>query len=234
MMRSFTLVSMLMAGGSVLYLYEVKHQGQILDREIAMTIKQTKQTRESINVLQAEWVVLSGSDRISQLTKERLGLRAVEPSQVVALDDLGSRLPEPVTDGRPSPAHEPEPEAAPALVQLEPARPAAPMPPASLRTAPDRAAIRDPAQPELRTIQPQPQPRPPPASPAQVAAAPSPVPRTAVAARVTPPAANRRIVVAGGFGDVQSRGTWPVTSTPPDPRPFVTTRELAVSIRRSG
>jgi hypothetical protein len=223
MIRSFTLVSMLMAGGSVLYLYEVKHQGQILDREIAMTIKQTKQTRESINVLQAEWAVLSGSDRISELAKEQLGLRAVEPSQFVALDDLGSRLPEPVTGGRPNPAHEPEPAPAPALAQLEPARPAAPMPSASLRAAPDRAAIRDPAKPELRTIQPQPQPqpKPPPPSPAQAAAAPSPVPRAAVAGRVTPPTANRSIVVAGGFGDALSRGTWPVTSTPTDPRPFV-------------
>ncbi len=154
MIRPITIVTMLMAGGSGLYLYQTKHRALLLDREITHTIKQTEVARERITALRAEWALLNEPERLAELNTQHLGLRTLSPSQFVALSDLAARLPAPLPPGSvvlPEPSEEvaaatPEPAAparmatranAPATVQPAPAvaaaTPLAPIRP--LRTA---------------------------------------------------------------------------------------------------
>ena len=46
MIRPFTLIYMLLACGSGLYLYQTKHQVQLLDRAIAQTVQATTAARD--------------------------------------------------------------------------------------------------------------------------------------------------------------------------------------------
>ena len=41
MIRPFTIICMVLAGASGLYLYQTKHRAQMLDREIQRTVRQT-------------------------------------------------------------------------------------------------------------------------------------------------------------------------------------------------
>jgi len=126
MIRPFTCVCMLLAGGSGLYLYQTKHRALLLDREIAHTVKQTEAARERITALRAEWALLNEPERLAELNTQHLGLRSLAPTQFVALADLPSRLPAPLPPGSvilPEPSEEvaiAHPEPAP-----EPARGAA-------------------------------------------------------------------------------------------------------------
>ena len=46
MIRPLTLICMLLACGSGLYLYQTKHRVQMLDREIAQTVQATMAARD--------------------------------------------------------------------------------------------------------------------------------------------------------------------------------------------
>ena len=121
MIRPTTCVCMLLAVGSGLYLYQIKHRSQLLDREIVQTIKQTEAVRDRIGVLRGEWALLNEPERLTELTRQHLGLKTLSPSQFVAMADLGSRLPPPGSLTPPSDeldaesvANEPAPAAKPA------------------------------------------------------------------------------------------------------------------------
>src|SRR5439155_27077511 len=114
MIRPFTLVCMLMAGASGLYLYQSKHRAQMLDREIGRVIKQTEQTRERIGMLKAEWALLNEPDRLADLSKAHTTLRTLAPTQFVAFNDLTAKLPAPVAPTPPKAPTDVEPEDAPA------------------------------------------------------------------------------------------------------------------------
>ena len=116
MIRPFTLISMALFVGSGLYLYQSKHQAQVLDREIAKTIKQTGATRDRIAMLQTEWGVLNETDRLAELASAHTALQSMKPAQFVAIADLAAHLPPPGL--LPGQQGEPEPEdAAPAVAE---------------------------------------------------------------------------------------------------------------------
>jgi hypothetical protein len=117
MIRPFTLICMLLACGSGLYLYQTKHQVQLLDREIAQTVQATTAARDRAGVLRTEWTLLNDLERLRALADQYLQLRPVAPGQFTALADLGSRLPAPR-------APQPEPVAAPDLIATAPPEPA--------------------------------------------------------------------------------------------------------------
>jgi hypothetical protein len=100
MIRPFTCVAALLAFGSGLYLYQTKHQAQVLDRQIEHTIKTITATRMQTRELAAAWTLLGNPDRLQQLSDQFLDIKPVLPSQFVAMADLDSRLPAP----RPLPA----------------------------------------------------------------------------------------------------------------------------------
>ena len=116
MTRPFTIVCMLLAGGAGLYLYQAKHQAQMLDREIARTVRQADAARERAGVLSAEYALLNEPQRLGDLADQHLpSLKKTAPTQFTAWPEFEKRLP---------PVGAPAAEAAP----LEPDAPTAKLP----------------------------------------------------------------------------------------------------------
>ena len=99
MIRPFTCVAALLAFGSGLYLYQTKHQAQVLDRQIEHTIKTITATRMQTRELAAAWTLLGNPDRLQQLSDQFLDIKPVLPDQFVQ-PGLGPFQP----CGRPPPA----------------------------------------------------------------------------------------------------------------------------------
>ncbi|MCQ8241255.1 cell division protein FtsL [Rhizosaccharibacter radicis] len=139
MIRSFTLVCALMAGGSGLYLYSEKHRTTLLDQQISRIVSDTEHTRERTAMLRAEWALLNQPDRLQGLATRFLPkLQPMTPGQFVQLASLGERLP-PVASEAPAPAR-PTPVPAEAPVVAQPASEAAPAAMAMAGGAQHRAA----------------------------------------------------------------------------------------------
>lgn len=218
MIRPFTAICMSAAFASGLFLYQSKHQAQLLDRQIMGVLKQTEAARERIGVMKAEWALLNEPERLAELSQKHLGLRTLAPTQFVAVADLGSRLPPPVVPGTALPATDEAAAAAPAPVVPVPVAaapaarlaarvpPAAPVPPPPVQVASAAARPHAP-QPEHR------------AEPA--AARPAPVPVVQMAALPVPAAPSMQAVhrplapvVSIGAAPIQPRPLAPSSSTP--------------------
>lgn len=124
MIRPFTCLCLLLAGGSGLYLYQEKHRTQMLDREIGRVIHETEATRGRIGALKAEWAVRTEPGRLSDLATRFLALKPMAPTQFVQLADLAGHLPAvgPMPAGVPVPS--PEPPGGPGALPLAAAAPA--------------------------------------------------------------------------------------------------------------
>ena len=109
MIRPVTLLAMLLAAGSGLYLYQVKHQAQLLDEQIGRILKDNDRTRQHTGELVAEYALLNDPARLQELASVHLHLRPTEPAQFTNLAELGHRLPA-IGSARPTP---PEPVATP-------------------------------------------------------------------------------------------------------------------------
>lgn len=104
MIRPFTLVCMLLACGSGLYLYQAKHRVLMLDRQISMTVQATTAARDRAGMLRTEWAQLNEPERLRTLADQYLQLKPLDSKQFVALADLGNRLPPPrVAEAEPEP-----------------------------------------------------------------------------------------------------------------------------------
>ena len=150
MIRPLTCITLVMAACSGLYLYQTKERTQLVDRDIARTLKAADATWQRTSVLRAEYALLNDPSRLGDLATQYLpALQTTVPAQFSTLADLDHRLPavgpppappEPTsaTDpvaaapdaARPEPAHTepPSPEPPRALVAALPQRPAAPAP----------------------------------------------------------------------------------------------------------
>jgi hypothetical protein len=95
MIRPFTCVSVLLACGSGLYLYQTKHHAQVVDRQIEHTVQAITATRTQTRELAAAWTLLGNPDRLQLLADQYLDIKPVQPSQFVALSELDNRLPSP-------------------------------------------------------------------------------------------------------------------------------------------
>ena len=94
MIRPMTCLSLVAALGAGLYLYQVKHNAQMLDRDINRTIKQAGESRDRIGLLKAEWALLNEPERLQTLATQHLPqLQSLQPTQFARLEDLPSRLP---------------------------------------------------------------------------------------------------------------------------------------------
>jgi len=191
MIRPVTIATFLMACGSGLYLYQSKHEVQLLDRTIERTVHDTATLREQSRLLVAEWTMLNDPERLRQLSDTYLNLRPIAPTQFTSLADLENRLPPPQIEPPPS---APEPEKLPVAASPEPldAAPAAseptgpvvadaeedlPVPPMpATHVAPGAAVVVAAVRP------PPPKPQPPKPVVAEV-----PPPRSLATADVKPP-----------------------------------------------
>ncbi len=103
MIRPITIVTFLMACGSGLYLYQSKHEVQLLDRTIEKSVRDTTALREQSRLLSAEWTMLNDPERLRQFSDTYLSLKSINPAQFTSLTDLDNRLPAPQIE-TPAPA----------------------------------------------------------------------------------------------------------------------------------
>jgi hypothetical protein len=199
MIRPFTLLCFAAFAGAGAWLYQVKHQVAMQDRELVEIRRQTEQARQRLDILRAEWALVNEPDRLRQTASRVLSLDAMQPQHFVRATDLDRRLPGPVAfAGAPNlfaipPGAEP-PRGAhpPVMLAVAPVAPA----PRTVQPATPVPATPQPAQaPAIRVPEaPAPQalaaalaaqraeqanraspPAPRPAPPPQVAAQPRPV-----------------------------------------------------------
>ena len=103
MIRPLTAITLLLACGSGLFLYQAKHRVQVLDRTIQQTIRTTDTLREQTRMLHAEWTLLNDPERLRRLSDQFLPeLKTVAPNQFTSLADLNDRLPAPVAPTPPA------------------------------------------------------------------------------------------------------------------------------------
>jgi hypothetical protein len=145
MIRPLTVATFLLACGSGLYLYQSKHEVQLLDRTIERTVHETGALREQSRLLAAEWTMLNDPERLRQFSDTYLKLKTIAPSQFTSLADLNSRLPAPLPE---APAHSDEQDQVP--VALED------VPPAVIDSAPGAVADEDLPVPPIPAIPPAP------------------------------------------------------------------------------
>jgi hypothetical protein len=93
MIRPLTIATCLLACGSGLYLYQSKHEVQLLDRTIERTVHDTGALREQSRLLAAEWTMLNDPERLRRFSDTYLSLKTIAPSQFTSLADLDNRLP---------------------------------------------------------------------------------------------------------------------------------------------
>jgi hypothetical protein len=196
--RPFTCVCLLLAAGSGLYLYQTKHQTQMVDREIERTLKMADATWQRGGVLRAEYTLLNDPSRLSDLAGQYLpALQTTAPGQFSTIADLDHRLP-PVG---PPPA-DPAPPDAPVAAAAPPPDTAAPEPArpdtSRVETARLEPAHTEPPRPDPPHLDPPKVVAAPPPRPAPPAPAADPAPRPVVIAppRVTPAPTISRSVLA--------------------------------------
>ncbi len=146
MIRPFTVLAMLLAGGAGLYLYQAKHNAQMLERDIGRTVKATKAARERVGMLRTEWALLNDPERLQGLADQHLTIKPLRPDQYVQFSDLEKRLP-PVTIRPQTSAGTDEDEGGPEDLPLA-AKPA-PAPAMAAQASPALAAAAAASRPAL-------------------------------------------------------------------------------------
>ncbi len=169
MIRPLTIATFLTACASGLYLYQSKHEAQVLDRTIEKALHDTAAYREQSRLLAAEWTMLNDPESLRRFSDTYLALKTIAPSQFTSLTDLDGRLPAvPVAAPKGDEDAEPgEPVAA--------APEAVPLSPGTAENAPTLAENDDPGRVPARAVAP--------AAVASVAAAARPAERKIVASR---------------------------------------------------
>jgi hypothetical protein len=95
MIRPITLLCGGIAALAGLYLYHVKHQTQLLERNIVRTNQAIAAAQERSGVLRAEWTLMNDPERLAELAGKFLKLATVTPRQFTTIADLPNRLPAP-------------------------------------------------------------------------------------------------------------------------------------------
>ncbi|WP_336763761.1 hypothetical protein [Asaia sp. VD9] len=194
MIRPFTLLCALLAGGSGLFLYTKKHETTVLDQNITNVVQKTERVRQQTAMLRTQWALLNQPDRLSALSGRFLGqLHPMAPTQYVRLASMIEGLPAPSS----KPAFRDPREslsiavsnapAAPSVVApaVKPAEPKTVAPTPSAPAARDTAALVASAEPARHRSAPA-LPAPPVIAPA--ATAPARVALASATPRAQPPA----------------------------------------------
>jgi hypothetical protein len=194
MIRPLTLLSLLVAAGAGLHLYQVKHSVSLLDRELREVNRQTEIVRERTQILRAEWALLNEPDRLRQVAQRHLALEPMAPAQFIREGELERRLPNarPFA-GPPSLFGTPElPPSVPEALMVPGPDAAAPVAPAPARPEPLPRQVQTEPPPRLSAaVTPSlaPRPAPPPAPP-----------RVTPALHVAPAAQAPPAIVASALG----------------------------------
>jgi cell division protein FtsL len=87
---NFTLVIVTLITASTLY--NLEHTTRAHERKIAKANAEMVDHAEAIKLLKAEWSSLTRPERIKQLAEQQLGMKRIEPDQIVTADELPARL----------------------------------------------------------------------------------------------------------------------------------------------
>ena len=210
MIRPLTLVSLIVAAGAGLHLYQVKHSVSLLDRELREVNRQTEVVRERTQILRAEWALLNEPDRLRQVAQRHLALEPMAPAQFIREAELERRLPAARPFAGPPSLFGP-PELPPSVPEalMVPSPVAAPQAPAPARPeAPPRQAQAEPPPRLSAAMAPPPAPRPTPL--------PAP-PRMTPALHVAPAAPPPPAVVTSALGGASAALPPPVPLSRPMP-----------------
>lgn len=165
-MRASTLIWAGLVVLAGLFLYQVKHDVQALEDELAGINRRILATQDRIHVLRAEWSLLNEPARLGDLARRHLALAPMRPDQFVGPAEIAARV-----ALRPSLPATPSPDPAEPAVAIAGAPPALPLPPPfPAQPAPRAVATRPAAAPSAA---------PAPAAPATVPARATPAPRPA-------------------------------------------------------
>jgi hypothetical protein len=114
MIRPFTLLCFGAFATAGAWLYQVKHQVAMKDRELVEIRRQTEQARQRLDILRAEWALLNEPDRLRKTATRVLSLEPMQPQHFARAADLDRRLPAAMTFAgapdlfAPPPATEPQ------------------------------------------------------------------------------------------------------------------------------
>ena len=89
-LANFTLVLVTLGTASVLYNLEHTTRGQ--ERTIAKAKAEMVDSAEAIKLLKAEWSSLTRPERVQLLAEQHLGMKRLEPDQIVSSAELPGRL----------------------------------------------------------------------------------------------------------------------------------------------
>lgn len=93
MLRFINIILLILIGVLTVFLYQLKYEARQLDRRAKELVQQISDERDTISVLKAEWSLLTEPERIQKLAKQHLGLKTINPKQIVTHDWLNN-LPE--------------------------------------------------------------------------------------------------------------------------------------------
>ncbi len=91
MIRTTTLLFLLLAAALSLALFSVKYRVQDLEGEITGLNRAIINDRKAIHVLRAEWSYLNNPDRLSESARRYLGLMPVGAEQIGKIADIPER-----------------------------------------------------------------------------------------------------------------------------------------------
>ncbi len=76
---------------NIIGLFQVKHKVQNLRKDLSEINRQLLETKEEVNVLNAEWAYLNQPERIKRLADAYLGMHYATVAQVKNMDDMKSQ-----------------------------------------------------------------------------------------------------------------------------------------------
>lgn len=79
--------------GSAAWVYRIKYESTWQAEEVSRLERQIAREKAAIAVLTAEWTHLTRPDRIQAIAEKHIGLKPVDPRQMVAAADLPMRPP---------------------------------------------------------------------------------------------------------------------------------------------
>jgi hypothetical protein len=88
MIRPFTLLCFCAFAGIGAWLYQVKHQVAMKDRELVEIRRQTEQARQRLDILRAEWALLNEPGRLRQNATRVLSLEPMQPQHFARAADI--------------------------------------------------------------------------------------------------------------------------------------------------
>jgi cell division protein FtsL len=87
---NFSLVLVTLGTASVLY--NLEHETRGHERVIAKAKAEMNDNAEAIKLLKAEWSSLTRPERLQALAEKHLGMKRLEPDQIVSIEELPARL----------------------------------------------------------------------------------------------------------------------------------------------